>query len=120
MIEVPVSIGEVVDKIAILQIKQEKIDETQKRANVTKELNLLQERLIVQVDSNLIDDLKAVNEQLWEIEDQIRILEKKGDFGPEFVRLARAVYKINDKRAELKRQINLSSGSELMEEKSYE
>ena len=120
MIEVPVSVGEVLDKITILQIKQEKIEDSTKRKNVSKELELLQSRVQVRIPNDLISQLKQVNEQLWDIEDQIRICEKNQDFGTEFIQLARSVYITNDKRAELKREINVYTNSELIEEKSYQ
>jgi hypothetical protein len=119
MIEIPVSIGEVIDKITILQIKQEKITNPAKQKNVTKEL----EHLMLRVDITEIsqfDELKKVNEELWGVEDEIRVCERNRDFGDEFVGLARSVYFLNDRRAELKKQINLMTGSGLIEEKSYE
>jgi hypothetical protein len=119
MIEVPVSIGEVIDKITILQIKQEKITDLAKQKNVSKELQLLQSRVPVNVPHELVSVLKQVNERLWNIEEQIRVHEKNLDFGSEFIGLARSVYIINDQRAEIKKQINLATGSELIEEKSY-
>ncbi len=119
MIEIPVSTGEVIDKITILQIKQERIFDHTKQKNVTKELNQLLSRLDVSKIEHF-DELKRVNEQLWEVEDAIRVCEKKQQFGDEFVRLSRSVYVLNDQRAELKKQINLETGSELIEEKSYD
>lgn len=120
MIEIPISIGEVFDKITILQIKKRNISDSMKQNNVAKELELLLERVSsFDIDITLLNQLKKVNEELWIIEDQIRICEKNQDFGIEFIRLARAVYITNDKRAEIKRKINLSLGSELIEEKSY-
>lgn len=123
MIEVPVSWGELIDKITILQIKAERITDEAKRANVERELSLLNERLAPVADHQgviaITKDLRAVNTALWEIEDDIRDCERDGDFGPRFVALARSVYVTNDKRAELKRQINVELGSEIIEEKSY-
>jgi hypothetical protein len=119
MIEVPVSTGEVIDKITILQIKQERIADAAKHKNVTKELNQLLSRIDVSEIAQFVE-LKKVNEQLWDVEDAIRVCEKKGQFDDEFVRLARSVYILNDQRAELKKQINLETGSRLIEEKSYE
>ncbi len=118
MIEVPVSIGEVVDKITILLIKQERITNPAKQKNVTKELNQLLSRLDV-FKIEQFEELKSMNEQLWEVEDSIRVCEKKQQFDHEFIRLARSVYVLNDQRAELKKQINLATGSDLIEEKSY-
>ena len=119
MLNIPASVGEVLDKISILQIKSERITDGRKLANVRKELA----ELLIAADgfhlSELEADLKAVNETLWDIEDRIRIKEKRKEFDGEFIQLARAVYINNDRRAEIKRQINEASGSELIEEKSY-
>lgn len=119
----PVSWGELLDKISILQIKQRRIADPAARRNVMRELGALSE-IGRPVFANggvaaLFDALAAVNENLWEIEDAIRQKEAQGRFGPEFVRLARSVYQQNDRRAELKRDINRLLGSELVEEKSY-
>jgi len=118
---VPVSWGELLDKITILQIKQERIDDAAKRANVTTELHALSAIADVAMAQSaaLLAGLKAVNEELWEIEDHIRDKERAGAFDAEFIALARAVYVTNDRRADLKRQINSLLGSALMEEKSY-
>ncbi len=118
---VPVSWGELVDKITILQIKAERIASKEARANVAHELASLRRvagDAILQVGP-LIEQLQAVNEELWEIEDKIREREAEGDFGQRFVQLARSVYKKNDLRAAIKRRINEALGSELVEEKSY-
>ncbi|MBL0374842.1 hypothetical protein JJB09_22775 [Rhizobium sp. KVB221] len=124
MIEVPVSWGELVDKITILQIKSARMRDEGKLANVRKELALLGEKLGVNSENpevkKLTGDLYTVNAALWDIEDDIRDYENAGDFGDKFVSLARSVYITNDKRAELKRQVNLVLGSGLMEEKSYQ
>ena len=124
-LHVPVSVGEVLDKITILQIKLAHISDAEKRVNVQNELDALLP--LVAGDSfatgqmqTLIAELKSVNEALWEIEDDIREQEAAKTFGEEFIRLARAVYVTNDKRAEIKKQINLTTGSALIEEKSYE
>ena len=118
---VPVSLGELLDKITILEIKTERIADAAKLENVNRELELL--RAACPTEMNRIDELrrelKAVNEQLWTIEDEIRDCERNGDFGRRFVELARSVYKTNDRRADIKRKINLVAGSRLMEEKSY-
>ncbi len=123
MIEVPVAWGELVDKITILEIKSERIADPAKLANVRAELHLLRERLgSVEADpavSRLHAALRQVNETLWRIEDDIRDCERDGDFGAKFVELARSVYRTNDRRAELKREINLALGSAILEEKSY-
>jgi hypothetical protein len=121
MIEVPVSWGELVDKITILEIKSERMDDPAKLANVTRELWLLNLKL-GQAAGEILTlklKLKEINGALWEIEDEIRDCERAKDFGPRFVELARAVYVTNDQRADVKREINLALSSELVEEKSY-
>jgi hypothetical protein len=124
MIEVPVSWGELIDKITILQIKSDRMRDEQKLVNVRKELALLTGKLgnnasLAEV-ARLTGELYEVNAALWDIEDDIRDCENAGDFGEKFVQLARSVYITNDKRAELKREVNAVLGSELIEEKSYQ
>ena len=124
-IHVPVSFGELLDKIAILQIKSERMSDPAKLANVRKELEALDATWSAHPASHqdittLRAALKAVNERLWVIEDDIRLKEKAQAFDPEFVRLARAVYFENDERARVKKEINLALGSAYVEEKSYE
>ena len=125
LVSLPVSIGEAIDKLTILQIKSERISAKEKLDNINKELRILKadldriDGLWGQIDG-LMADLKAVNEELWVIEDDIRVKEFKKEFDEEFIRLARAVYVTNDRRADVKKQINLKLGSELVEEKSYE
>jgi hypothetical protein len=121
----PVSFGELLDKIAILQIKSERMSDPAKVANVRKELEALSTTWLghpaaQQQIPELRADLKAVNERLWEIEDDIRACEQKQDFGAEFIRLARAVYFENDERARIKKSINTALGSAYVEEKSYQ
>ena len=125
IITVPVSVGEVVDKVTILEIKSERLSDSEKLRNVAAEIDAL--RPIVSggvFDSAelvaLTDGLRAVNGELWDIEDDIRAEEAAGRFGERFIELARAVYVTNDRRAELKKKINLATGSQLVEEKSYE
>ena len=120
----PVSFGELLDKIAILQIKSERMADPGKVANVRKELEALSATWLEhpaaqQQIPELRAALKAVNERLWDIEDDIRECESRQDFGQEFIRLARAVYFENDERASIKKQINLALGSAYVEEKSY-
>ena len=124
-LHVPVSVGEVLDKITILQIKLARISDARKRINIQTELDAL----LPLVDGGsfvssqmqaLTAKLKSVNEELWIIEDNIREKEAAKNFDNEFVQLARAVYVTNDKRAAIKKQINLVTGSALIEEKSYE
>jgi len=123
-IRVPISVGELIDKLTILEIKSERITRAGPLANVRREL----ERLNRIWENSVLSDkdidearaeLKAVNEALWEIEDRIREKESAVDFGPEFIELARSVYIQNDRRAAIKRRINMETGSELIEEKSY-
>jgi hypothetical protein len=118
---IPVSWGELLDKITILQIKQERLADAAKKANVDAELAALLEPAsgAMALVAALMAELKAVNEKLWEIEDRIRDKERDGAFDGEFIALARAVYVTNDRRAAVKRQINLALGSALVEEKSY-
>ncbi|WP_233352847.1 DUF6165 family protein [Maricaulis alexandrii] len=116
--------GELIDKITILRIKSERIRDEAKLKNVRTELDILtatQKEHVPASDEmvRLEAALKTVNEALWEIEDDIRDCERQGDFGEEFIRLARAVYVTNDKRAALKKEINLLLGSTIVEEKSY-
>jgi hypothetical protein len=120
---VPVSWGELLDKITILEIKRDRIARAEARENVLREYRLLR-AIGAQVLNRsgvaaLVEALKRVNETLWEIEDAIREQEAARDFGAEFVRLARAVYQRNDERAAIKRQINRALESDLIEEKSY-
>lgn len=124
-ISAPVSFGELIDKITILEIKRERMRDADKRANVETELQLLgstwgaHEASKTDISTERAG-LRAVNEALWDIEDRIRILEKEQSFGDEFIAVARSVYIRNDERADLKRQINVKLGSTLVEEKSYE
>lgn len=125
VISVPVSPGEVIDKITILEIKSERIDDHAKLANVRDELQLLEKAWAAAAgDSPNVDDqrgrLKQVNEALWDIEDAIRREEKAAAFGDRFIELARSVYVRNDERAAVKREINDKLGSRLVEEKSYQ
>ena len=124
-ISVPVSFGELLDKIAILEIKSERIADAAKLVNIRRELDALNRTWSAHpaatVDiTGLRAALKAVNERLWVIEDDIRLQEKAQNFGAEFIRLARSVYFENDERARIKRDINLELGSAYVEEKSYE
>ena len=124
IIEVPVSLGELVDKITILELKIEYIEDQDKLTNVKKECKLLTEVLLEHLEPSKVEGLKAelkeVNRKLWLIEDDIRDYERQKDFGEKFIELARSVYFTNDKRAELKKDINLKFGSDIIEEKSYE
>jgi hypothetical protein len=117
----PVSLGELIDKITILEIKQIHMTGI-KLKNVDKELKLLKNILQdtnLEIDIDLINNLKEVNKKLWEIEDNIRIKESNQEFDKKFIELARSVYNENDKRASIKKEINQKYNSELVEEKSY-
>jgi hypothetical protein len=121
---IPVSVGELADKITILMIKSERISDPEKKAAVLREAALLQPIWdeILAADARLAEpfmELRTTNEELWEIEDQIRDCESRGDFGADFVRLARAVYMVNDRRGAAKRRIDALSGSPVREMKSY-
>lgn len=123
-ISVEISPAELLDKISILEIKSDRIGDPGKLANIRYELKLLQDKVPGQFGDNaaitkLMGALKAVNEKLWEIEDEIRDCESRKDFGETFVQLARSVYLTNDRRAEIKREINVRCGSSIVEEKSY-
>ena len=116
--------GELIDKITILRIKSERMSDAAKLANVRHELDVLEkaraENLADSAELRRLEAaLKEVNEALWVIEDDIRQCEADQDFGTKFIELARAVYKQNDKRAALKKEINLLTGSSIVEEKSY-
>ena len=123
-IEVPISVGELVDKVTILEIKAEQIADAAKRANIGRELDALTGVLTPLLTATpalgqLKAELRAINETLWRIEDDIRDCERRRDFGDVFVTLARSVYQTNDRRAATKRKIDELMGSELVEEKSY-
>lgn len=123
-IEIPISIGELVDKITILEIKNENIHDKEKIKLVNIELNRLNSIYKKIGENKELDqlklELKEVNSKLWKIEDEIRVLESKNIFDKEFVSLARSVYITNDKRFDIKNKINKSYSSDIMEVKSYE
>jgi hypothetical protein len=126
LIEAPISLGELIDKITILEIKAVNITDSEKLRNVTHELDVLNAKVDQLLDETgkaklapLKASLKDINQSLWVIEDDIRDCERAKDFGPKFIELARSVYFTNDKRAAVKKDINLAFGSELVEEKSY-
>lgn len=126
VIKVPVSFGEVLDKITILEIKSERIKDEEKVKNVRLELDELSKTWDEAIAGKAGDiaelrkKLKAINEKLWVIEDDIRDQERAQDFGPRFIELARSVYFSNDVRAAIKKDINLALGSKFVEEKSYQ
>lgn len=119
---IEVSVGEMVDKVTILEIKLERIKDPGKIANVRREYDLLSVALKeagILRDSAEFRKLKAINQELWDIEDRIRAKERAGQFDAEFIELARSVYLVNDRRSEVKRGINLAAGSTLIEEKDH-
>jgi hypothetical protein len=119
---VPISWGELFDKITILEIKEGHLTAERALANVRKELELLRHfsDSVVHDDlADLVADLKAINSALWQLEDDIRDKEREKDFAEEFITMARSIYRENDRRAAMKRRINALLGSELNEEKSY-
>lgn len=123
-ITVEIAPGELIDKITILEIKSERMSDLEKLRNVRTELATLvtsRDRAIPASErlTDLTRQLKQVNESLWQIEDEIRDCERHQDFGTKFIELARSVYKNNDRRSAIKRQINELLGSQLIEEKSY-
>ena len=125
LVSINISVGELIDKITILEIKAERILDPEKVVNVLAELESLSQVVLddcVKASelAKLTAELKLVNERLWDIEDQIRGKEKEGDFGSEFIALARKVYKTNDRRSDIKRKINQLAGSKIIEEKSYQ
>ena len=122
IINVPISVGELIDKITILEIKKDKLKNV-KLKNILKELSFL--RAVLEKNSIFIPDaiyfqLKSINLKLWDIEDKIRIKEKNKEFDNEFIELARSVYLNNDRRSATKKELNIMFNSEIIEEKSYE
>tara|TARA_B100001093_G_scaffold187083_1_gene179696 strand:+ start:600 stop:995 length:396 start_codon:yes stop_codon:yes gene_type:complete len=120
-----ISAGELIDKITILEIKKDKIDDSEKLEEVRKELNSLNKTLKKFIEKNnainkYINELKNINLKLWDIEDGKRIAEKNNKFDAHFIELARNVYKFNDKRAQIKLKINQELGSSIKEVKSYD
>ena len=120
---VPISWGELIDKLTILEIKDLKIDSINAKKNIRKELDYLSEianlNLLPEALHDLKNELRKVNLKLWEVEDKIREKELAGEFDTAFIELARSVYRLNDARAKAKQSINLMLSSELVEEKSY-
>jgi hypothetical protein len=120
--QIDISTGELVDKVSILKIKSRKIQDPKKLKNIHKELQLLSRKMEsagITFESPEYQHLENINQALWDIEDRIRTKEAEKVFDEEFIQLARSVYFKNDERAALKRNINVSSGSDLVEEKSY-
>jgi len=121
--KIEVSIGEIVDKLSILKIKTENITDKVKLDNVIKEyeylLGVVEGDLNISTNSDLYNELLSINKELWGIEDDIRDKEREKSFDDEFVSLARSVYFTNDRRADVKKRINIEYGSDFVEEKSY-
>lgn len=121
---IEISVGEAIDRLTILKLKSRKITDKQKLANVNNELSYLEKLISFQIkgiyENIFYIRLYEINERLWGIEDELRVLESKKDFGERFLELARAVYYTNDERADLKKEINLAYKSNFIEEKSYE
>jgi hypothetical protein len=120
--KIEVSIGEIVDKLSILQIKTAFIKDEEKLNNVKKEYDYLYDIVFneMKIEQSDFFDMVSINQELWKIEDDIRDKERDKEFDNEFIRLARAVYVTNDKRAEVKKVINIKYGSLFVEEKSYQ
>ena len=120
--QIEVSNGEIIDKLTVIQIKLERIKDEAKLVNLKKEFEVLSQvaSKIIQTDSPLYQSLYKVNCELWDIEDHIRDLERNKDFGEDFINTARSVYIKNDERSRIKREINITTSSSLIEEKSYE
>ena len=122
---IPISPGELLDKITILRIKSARISDPEKLVNIRKELEMLDNIWNQSVTpdatiTQLTEELTSINEALWDIEDDIRDEERQKRFGDRFIELARSVYVTNDRRAEAKKQVNLHLGSDIVEEKSYQ
>lgn len=119
LVKIPVSVGELFDKITILEIKLKYADEI-KSVNIKKELNLLNKKASkIKINVEHINKLKKINYRIWNIEDTIRTLEGRKDFNVEFIETARMIYTLNDERAVIKKTINLEAGSKIIEEKIY-
>jgi hypothetical protein len=123
-VETPVAIGELIDRITILEIKVERFTDAAMTKNAQAELSMLSERRDQAIPQSptldaLTVQLRAINQRLWDLEDSIRDCERRADFGPDFVAVARGIYRTNDERAAVKRQISVGFGSDLIEEKSY-
>lgn len=129
-LKIDISIGEAIDRLTILKIKLMYIKNDEKLNNIRNEHDLLEKSIHkhypeapifpLKVDSHIFGELYTTNKQLWDVEDKLRVLERDKEFGEEFIELARSVYYLNDKRASIKKRINIEYKSELIEEKSYE
>ncbi len=120
--EIEVSIGEIVDKLSILRIKKNNITDEEKLVNINKEYDYLYYKVFqeLKIESSDFYEMIMVNEMLWNVEDSIRRKEKNKEFDQDFIEMARSVYITNDRRSEIKKNINLKYNSTFVEEKSYE
>ena len=121
---IEISVGELFDKISILEIKKDKIQDKEKLKFIIDEYNILKEQMINNIKTNeklnsLFDNLKDINSKLWVIEDDKRLCEKNSDFGEKFIKLSRDIHFLNDKRASIKLEINNQTGSKIKEIKEY-
>lgn len=119
---IPISLGELLDRVSILELKQQRVSDPERRRNVIRELVLLTgilEKKGFALSDPALQPLRAVNSQLWDLENRIRLLDRNGDHGEEFIQVAREIHRLNDIRHELKRNINLACGSWVVEEKEY-
>lgn len=126
-LKIDISIGEALDRLTILKIKLEEIKDDKKIANIAREYENLKESIVEYAGASVIspenekyNSLLKTNKELWVVEDKLRFLEKHKDFSSNFIELARSVYYLNDKRASIKKEINIAHNSQLIEEKSYE
>jgi len=129
-VQIPISIGEAIDRLTILKIKLFHIKNDQKLHNIRIDHDLLEKSIYqsypeapifpLKLDTHIFGELYKVNQDLWDVEDKLRILERDKNFGSEFIELARSVYYLNDKRADVKKRINVEYKSTIVEEKSYE
>lgn len=126
-LKIDISIGEALDRLTILKIKLDEIKDEKKLSNIAREFENLRESIvnyagieIISNDNKAYLELKKVNHELWQVEDKLRLLERNKDFSIHFIELARSVYILNDRRAQIKKLINVSNNSDLIEEKSYE
>lgn len=120
LVEIPVSVGELVDKITILEIKLDHVQDSNQKKNIKKELTMLNKKLSkINYPTFYYESLKSINMRLWDVEDLIRKQEKLGVFDKEFILYARMIYMYNDTRAEIKKEINKVTDSEIIEEKIF-
>lgn len=119
---IPISLGELLDRVSILELKQQRVSDPERRRNVLRELALLTgilEKKDFAISDSALQPLRAVNSQLWDLENRIRLLDRNGDHGEEFIQVAREIHRLNDIRHQLKHSINLACDSWVIEEKEY-